>query len=86
MLLEVPHSKTSARRSIHFEPAITFTELPRSDGEHIAAEATYETELELADGRLVPRKLGLAEIQIADVRGPVLPAVGDDRENLYYDT
>lgn len=54
--------------------------LPRSDAERIAVEARYETEFELAGGRLVPHKLGLAETQIADVRRPVLPAVDADRE------
>jgi predicted aspartyl protease len=37
-------------------------------------------QVQLADGRLIPRKLGLAEIQIADVRRPVLLAVGSDGE------
>lgn len=58
-----------------------FTKIPFSQAEEIVAEPRYETEVELADGRLVPRKLGLADIQIADVRRPALLAVGSDGEN-----
>jgi len=39
-----------------------------------------ETVKKLAGGRLVSRKLGLAETQIADVRRPALLAVGADGE------
>jgi len=62
------------------ETGATFTKIPRLEDERIGVEAKYETEVELADGRLVPRKLGLAEVQIADVRRPVLLAVGADGE------
>lgn len=58
----------------------TFTKIPRAEAERIGVEARYDTEVELADGRLVPRKLGLAEIRIAGVRRPVLLAVGADGE------
>ena len=58
----------------------TFTKIPKSEAERVGLETKYDAEVELADGRLVARKLGLAEIQIANVRRPVLLAVGTDGE------
>lgn len=73
-----------ARGSLEFEALVdtgaTFTKIPLSQTEQIGVELKYETEVELADGRLVPRKLGLADIQIADVRRPALLAAGSDGE------
>ena len=73
-----------ARGSVELDALVdtgaTFTKIPRSKAEDIGLETSYETEVELADGRLIPRKLGLAEIQIADVRRPVLLTVSSDGE------
>lgn len=73
-----------SRGSVEIEALVdrgaTFTKIPRSHAEEVGIDPKYETEVELADGRLVPRKLGLGEIQIADVRRPVLVAVGSDGE------
>jgi predicted aspartyl protease len=73
-----------ARGSVELDALVdtgaTFTKIPRSEAERVGIETKYDAEVELSDGRLVPRKLGLAEIQIADVRRPVLVAVGTDGE------
>lgn len=70
----------SVELDVLVDTGATFTKIPKSKAEDIGIQANYETEVELADGRLVPRKLGLAEVQIADVRRPVLLAVGSDGE------
>jgi clan AA aspartic protease len=73
-----------ARGSVEIEALVdtgaTFTKISRSHAEKVGIEPKYETEVELADGGLVSRKLGLSDIQIADVRRPVLVAVGSDGE------
>jgi aspartyl protease family protein len=73
-----------ARGSVELEALVdtgaTFTKIPESYAERVGIETRYDTEVELADGRVVPRKLGLAEIQIADVRRPVLLAVSANGE------
>ena len=62
------------------DTGVTLTKIPKSEAERVGLETKYDAEVELADGRLVARKLGLAEIQIANVRRPVLLAVGTDGE------
>jgi len=73
-----------SRGSVEIEDLVdtdaTFTKIPRSHVEEAGIDPKYETEVELSDGGLLPRKLGLGEIQIADVRRPVLVAVGSDGE------
>ncbi len=58
----------------------TFTKIPRSIGEEIGLEAQYTTKVELSDGRLVDRKLALAELEIEGIKRPVLVALSEDGE------
>ncbi len=46
----------------------------------IGIEPKYDTTVELADKRLVQRKLGLAEIEFDGMRRPVLVALSPDTE------
>ena len=62
------------------DTAATFTKIPRETAEAIGLEAGFETEVELGDGRTVTRQLVLAEVEIEDVRRPVLVALADDGE------
>lgn len=58
----------------------TFTKIPKAIGEKIGLEAKYTTEVELSDGRLVERKLALAELEIEGIKRPVLVSLSEDGE------
>jgi len=58
----------------------TFTKIQASVAEEIGIEPKYDTTIELADKRLVQRKLGLAEIEFDGIRRPVLVAISPDTE------
>ncbi|MEW6214065.1 MAG: aspartyl protease family protein [Nitrospirota bacterium] len=56
----------------------TYTKIPKEVAEDIGLQLEYETEVELADKRLVRRRLGLAQLEIEGVRRPVLVSVSED--------
>ncbi len=58
----------------------TFTKIQASVAQEIGIEPKYDTTVELADKRLVQRKLGLAEIEFDGIRRPVLVVVSPDTE------
>ena len=58
----------------------TFTKIRESIAQEIGMDLKYDTTIELADRRLVQRKLGLAEIEFNGIRRPVLIAVSPDTE------
>lgn len=58
----------------------TFTKLPESLAVKLGLKARYETEVELGDGRILKRWLALAEVEIEDIRRPVLVAIGGEGE------
>lgn len=58
----------------------TFTKIQTSTAEEIGIETKYETAVELADKRMVQRKLGLVEIEIDGVKRPVLITISPDNE------
>ncbi|MBI2172126.1 MAG: retroviral-like aspartic protease family protein [Chloroflexi bacterium] len=58
----------------------TFTKLPRNIVERVGLRAGYEVPVQLGDGRTITRPLALAEVEIQNVRRPVLVAVADNNE------
>ena len=60
----------------------TFSKIPESEADRLELEAKYETEVELGDGRVIVRKLALAEVEIGEVRRPVLVAIGEEEKPL----
>lgn len=58
----------------------TFTKIQSSVAVEIGIMPKYDTTLEMADKRLVQRKLGLAEIEFDGIRRPVLVAISPDIE------
>ena len=58
----------------------TFSKIPRSLAAKLGLEAKYETEVELGDKRIIKRKLSLADIEIEEVRRPILVAIGEEEE------
>jgi len=60
----------------------TFSKIPESEAARLELEAKYETEAELGDGRVIGRKLALAEIEIEGVRRPVLVTIGEEEKPL----
>jgi len=60
----------------------TFSKIPKSIAARLGLEAKYETEVELGDGRIIKRKLILAEIEIEEVRRPVLVTIGEEEKPL----
>ncbi|MEM4494333.1 MAG: hypothetical protein QXE96_00845 [Candidatus Caldarchaeum sp.] len=46
----------------------TYTKIPKEDTELAGIEGRYEVEVELADGRVVRRSAGLADIEINNIR------------------
>jgi len=72
------------RGSKEFEAIVdtgaTFTKVQESIAKEIGMDLKYDTTIELADRRLVQRKLGLAEIEFDGIRRPVLVVVSPDTE------
>ena len=64
------------------DTAATFTKVPRSVFEELGLETSYETAVEIGDGRIIWRRLAPAEVEIAGVRRLVLVASGGDGEPL----
>ena len=62
------------------DTAVTFTKIPGTLAASLGLEARFETPVELGDGRTITRRLALAEVEIEDVRRPVLVALADDGE------
>jgi predicted aspartyl protease len=60
----------------------TFSKIPISIATKLGLEAKYETEVELGDGRVIKRKLALADLEIQGVRRPVLVAIGEEERPL----
>ena len=58
----------------------TFTKIPPNTASKLGLEVKYETEVELGDGRRVKRGLALAEVEIQDVKRPLLIAVAGEGE------
>ena len=58
----------------------TFTRVPRPLAARLGLQETYETPVELGDGRVVTRPLTLAEVEMEGVRRPVLLALSGDGE------
>jgi nucleoside-diphosphate-sugar epimerase/predicted aspartyl protease len=56
----------------------TFSKIPGSIATKLGLEAKYETEVELGDGRVIKRKLALADLEIEGVRRPALVAIGEE--------
>jgi clan AA aspartic protease len=62
------------------DTAATFTKVPESVAVKLGLKAQYEAEVELGDGRILKRRLALAEVEIEGVRRPVLVAIGGEGE------
>ena len=62
------------------DTAATFTKVPESAAVKLGLKAQYETEVELSDGRILKRRLALAEVEIKGIRRPVLVAIGGEGE------
>jgi clan AA aspartic protease len=64
------------------DTAATFTKVPESVAVKLGLKAQYEAEVELGDGRILKRRLALAEVEIEGVRRPVLVAIGGEDEQI----
>jgi len=60
----------------------TFSKIPKLIADKLGLEPKYETEVELSDGRVIKRKLTAVEIEIEEVRRPVLVAIGEEEKPL----
>jgi len=58
----------------------TFTKIPKSVASEIGLQAKYRVEVVLGNGRTVTRGLALGEVEMEDVKRPVLLAIGGDEE------
>jgi predicted aspartyl protease len=58
----------------------TFTKIPESVVSALGLEVKYEVEVELADRRMLRRGLTLGELEIENVRRPVLISIGNEEE------
>jgi predicted aspartyl protease len=59
----------------------TFSKIPESVAAGLGLEAKCETDVELADGRVIRRKI-TPEIEIEEVRRPVLVAIEEEGRPL----
>ena len=60
----------------------TFSKIPKSVAAKLGLQAKYETDVELGDGRIIGRKLALVDMEIEEVRRPVLVAIGEEEKPL----
>lgn len=58
----------------------TFTKIPKDTAAKLGLELRYEARVELADRRVITRRLALAEMEIEGVRRPALIAVAENEE------
>ncbi len=58
----------------------TFTKVPKAVAAKLGLEVKYEVPVELADRRIITRRLALAKIEIEGVRRPVLIAIAENEE------
>ena len=56
----------------------TFTKIPAALGQRLGLEVVREVNVELADGRVVARRLAIADAQLEGVRSPVLVTLAED--------
>ncbi len=60
----------------------TFSKIPKLVAARLGLQAKYETEVELGDGRVVKRKLTSVDMEIEEVRRPVLVAIAEEENPL----
>lgn len=74
----------SGPRSVVFsalaDTAATFTKVPGRVFDDLGLETSYETAVEIGDGRIIWRRLAPAAVEIDGVRRLVLVASGGDEE------
>ncbi len=75
VLLKVYGSAGSAEIETLVDTGATFTKIPRSVADQVGLEVKYETSVELGDGTIITRQLALAEVEVEEVRMPVLVAI-----------
>lgn len=56
----------------------TFTKVPEPLAVNLGLKVQYEAEVELSDGQRIKKWLALAEVEIEDVRRPVLIVIGGE--------
>jgi predicted aspartyl protease len=76
----VYNGERSAELDGFVDTGATFTKIPRSIASEIGLQAKYKVEVMLGDRRTVTRGLALGEVEIEDVKRPVLVAIGGDDE------
>ncbi|MBS7612606.1 hypothetical protein KEJ27_10500 [Candidatus Bathyarchaeota archaeon] len=62
------------------DTAATFTKILSWAVQRAGIEGKYTVEIELADGRIIRRKAGLAEVEIENVGRPALVTFSDGEE------
>ncbi len=80
VLLKIYGSAGSAEVEMLVDTGATFTKIPRSMVDEVGLEVKYETSVELGDGTIITRQLALAEVEVEEVRMPVLVAISDGTE------
>lgn len=61
----------------------TFTKIPEAIAREIGLEPQYTADVELSDGKVVKRRLALAEMEIEGIKRPVLVAISGDGEKVF---
>ncbi len=80
VLLKIYGSAGSVEVETLVDTGATFTKIPRSVADQVGLEVKYETSVELGDGTIITRQLALAEVEVEEVRMPVLVAISDGTE------
>ena len=62
------------------DTAATFSKIPASIAAEIGLEPSFETQVELGDGRVITRRVAIAEVEIDGVRRPVPVAFSENDE------
>jgi len=62
------------------DTAATYTKIPPDVAGEVGLVFVSETPVELGDGRIVIRRIAVADVRIENVRGPTIVAVGEQDE------
>jgi len=60
----------------------TFTKIPEIIATRLGLEVKDETQVELRNGQVITRRFALAEVEIEEVRRPVLVSIGKEEKPL----
>ena len=73
-------SRGSAPVEALADTAATFSKIPAAVARQIGLDSSFESEVELGDGRVITRPIAVADVEIEGIRRPALIALSENGE------